>query len=65
MEYALTKIWDSFNIKADYVIGHSVGEYAAACYVGMLSFEDATNMIAMRSRLMVSVTPNGKMVGVL
>lgn len=65
LEYALTKIWDSFNIKADYVIGHSVGEYVAACYVGMLSFEDATNMIAMRSRLMVSVTPNGKMVGVL
>ncbi|MCS1381011.1 type I polyketide synthase [Lysinibacillus sphaericus] len=65
LEYALTKIWDSLNIKADYVIGHSVGEYAAACYVGMLSFEDATNMIAMRSRLMVSVTPNGKMVGVL
>jgi acyl transferase domain-containing protein len=35
------------------------------CYNGMLSFEDATKMIAMRSRLMASVKPNGKMVGVL
>ena len=65
LEYSLTKVWDSLNIKPDYVIGHSVGEYAAACYIGMLSFEDATNMIAMRSRLMASVKPNGKMVGVL
>lgn len=65
LEYSLTKIWDSLNIKPDYVIGHSVGEYAAACYCGMLSFEDATKMIAMRSKLMASVKPNGKMVGVL
>lgn len=65
LEYSLTKVWDSLNIKPDYVIGHSVGEYAAACYIGILSFEIATKMIAMRSRLMASVKPNGKMVGVL
>ncbi|PRT34001.1 type I polyketide synthase [Bacillus wiedmannii] len=65
LEYSLTKVWDSLDIKPDYVIGHSVGEYAAACYIGMLSFEDATNMIAMRSRIMASVKSNGKMVGVL
>ena len=65
LEYSLTKVWDSLNIKPDYVIGHSVGEYAAACYIGMLSFEDAVKMIAMRSRLMANVKPNGKMVGVL
>ena len=65
LEYSLTKVWDSLNIKPDYVIGHSVGEYAAACYIGMLSFEDATKMIAMRSRLMANVKPNGKMAGVL
>lgn len=65
LEYSLTKVWDSLNIKPDYVIGHSVGEYAATCYIGMLSFEDATKMIAMRSRLMATVKPNGKMAGVL
>ncbi len=65
LEYSLTKVWDTLKIKPDYVIGHSVGEYAALCYSQILSFEDATNMIAMRSRLMASVKPNGKMVGVL
>jgi acyl transferase domain-containing protein len=65
MEYSLTKVWDTLNIRPDYVIGHSVGEYAALCYSKIISFEDATKMIAMRSRLMASVKPNGKMVGIL
>ena len=65
LEYSLTKIWDNLNIVPDYVIGHSIGEYAALCYSKILSFEDITNMVALRSRLMSGVKPNGKMVGVL
>lgn len=65
LEYSLTKIWDTLGIKPDYVIGHSVGEYAALCYSGMLSFEEASRMIALRSKMMMTVQPNGKMVGVL
>lgn len=65
LEYSLTKIWDSLHIKPDYVIGHSVGEYAALCYSGMLEFEEATRMIALRSKMMMTVQPNGKMVGIL
>lgn len=65
LEYSLTKIWDNLNVVPDYVIGHSVGEYAALCYSKILSFEDVTDMIAVRSRLMAGVKPNGKMVGVL
>lgn len=65
IEYSLTKIWDTLNVVPDYVIGHSVGEYAALCYSKILSFEEVTDMIAVRSRLMAQVKPNGKMVGVL
>lgn len=65
IEYSLTKLWDKLGIKADFVIGHSIGEYVAACYAGILSCEDAMNMIAWRSKLMDSVTIKGKMVGIL
>lgn len=65
LEYSLTKIWDNLNVVPDYVIGHSIGEYAALCYSKILSFEEITNMVALRSRLMSGVKPNGKMVGVL
>lgn len=65
LEYCLTKIWDLLNIRPDYVIGHSVGEYAALCYNQTLTFEDATKMIALRSTLMSKISPNGKMVGIL
>ncbi len=65
LEYSLTKIWDTMHVKPDYVIGHSVGEYAALCYSGMLPFEEATRMIALRSKMMMTVKPNGKMAGIL
>lgn len=65
VEYALTKIYDALGIKPDVVIGHSIGEYAAACYAGLLTFEDAMLMIAWRSQLMNSLDIDGRMVGIL
>lgn len=65
IEYALTKVYDALGIKPDVVIGHSIGEYAAAFYAGLLTFEDVTLMIAWRSQLMDSLKLDGKMVGIL
>lgn len=65
IEYALTRIWDSLGIKAMSVVGHSIGEYAAACYAGVLNLDDAIKMIAYRGQIMDSVNIDGKMAGVL
>ena len=65
VEYALTRIWESLGIKPQAVIGHSIGEFAAACYAGLLSLDDAVKMIAYRGKMMDSVAENGKMIGIL
>lgn len=65
VEYSLTKVWSNLGIKPDVVIGHSIGEYAAACYSGIISLEDAVKMISARATVMRSVEGSGKMMGIL
>lgn len=65
VEYALMKLWETTGVKADVVVGHSVGEFAAACYAGLVSFDDAVKMIAYRVQLLHKDAPAGKMVGIL
>ncbi len=65
IEYALSKVWETLGITPDVVIGHSIGEYAAACYSGLISFGDAVKMIVARGKLMEAIDIEGKMVGVL
>src|SRR6202008_836333 len=57
IEYALAKLWMSWGIKPAAMIGHSVGEYAAACLSGVFSVEDALGLVAERGALMQSVPP--------
>jgi acyl transferase domain-containing protein/SAM-dependent methyltransferase len=61
IEYALTKLWRSWGVVPSAVIGHSVGEYAAACAAGVFSLEDGLGLIAERGRLMQSLPPGGMM----
>ena len=65
IEYALAQLWQSWGIEPSLVMGHSVGEYVAACIAGVFSLEDGLKLIAERGRLMQSLPQDGAMVSLL
>jgi malonyl CoA-acyl carrier protein transacylase len=64
LEYALFQLWKSWGIEPAIVMGHSVGEYTAACIAGVFSLEDGLKLIAERARLMQALPQDGEMVAV-
>jgi len=61
IEIALAQVWRSWGIKADAVIGHSMGEVAAAFVAGALTLDDAMRVISCRSKLLKRTAGKGAM----
>ncbi|MBL8495665.1 MAG: type I polyketide synthase [Rhodocyclaceae bacterium] len=64
IQYALVELWRSVGITPSVVLGHSVGEFAAACCAGVMSLDDAAKLVTLRGRLMQELPDGGAMAAV-
>ncbi len=65
IEYALAKLWMTWGVKPEAMIGHSIGEYVAACLSGVFSVEQALRLVVERGRLIQSLPPGSMLAVVL
>lgn len=63
--YALAKMWEAWGVKPSVVLGHSIGEVAAACFAGVMNLEEALGLVALRGRLIQQATEAGQMGAIL
>lgn len=62
-EYALAKLWQKYGLEPSVMIGHSIGEYVAACLSGVFSLNDALYIVCERGRI-IQMQPLGKMLSI-
>lgn len=64
VEYSLARMLMQWNVRPAALLGHSIGEYAAACLAGVFSLQDGMGLVIQRSRLMAQAPGRGGMAGV-
>lgn len=64
LQIALAEFWASCGVRPDAVVGHSLGEYAAACVAGVFSVEEGLELVCARGRAFAAVPGSGRMVAV-
>ena len=64
LEMGLARLWQSWGLSPDVVLGHSVGQYAAACVAGAFTLEQGARLLAERGRLFGSLPEGGSMAAV-
>ena len=62
IEYALARLWRSWGIEPAVLLGHSVGEFVAACLAGVFTLEEGLKLVATRARLIQQLPHEGMMV---
>ncbi len=63
VEYAMAQLWESLGVRPAAMLGHSVGEYVAACLAGVFSLPEALSLIVVRAQLLQNLPP-GRMLAV-
>jgi phthiocerol/phenolphthiocerol synthesis type-I polyketide synthase E len=59
IEYALAKLWMSWGIVPESMMGYSIGEYVAACLAGVISLDDSLHVLAVRAQKIEALAPGG------
>lgn len=62
VEYSLAQLWQSWGVKPNFLLGHSLGEYVAACIGGVFGLQDALKLVVTRAKLMAALPEGGSMI---